>query len=133
MSVPNGDPFLPENIVATLVSLPKQLQDNDNAIAQAQTTLDELKESLDLEIVNASLNANADGKNAEARKMQTDKAIAESQEVKAAKSAWLGGKSRLESLQAENKQMSRSFAAMCHIAELKAAQMILMSKGQEKR
>lgn len=132
MSVPNDQMFSPDGIVATLVSLPKQLQENDNAIAQAQITVDELKESLELATVNASLNANADGKNADARKLQTDKAIAESAEVKAARSAWLGAKSRMELLQSENKQLSRTFAAMCHVAELKAAQMILMSKGATK-
>ncbi len=132
MSVNNDQMFSPDGIAATLVNLPKQLQDSDNTIATAQNTVDELHESLEIAITNASLNANPDGKNADARKLQLDKAIAENQEVKAARSAWLGAKSRLEQLQAENKQMSRLFAAWCHVAELKAAQMILMSKGVTK-
>lgn len=132
MSVNNDQMFSPDGIVATLASLPKQLQDSDNAIAAAQTTVNELQESLDVAIVNASLNANADGKNAEARKLQTDKAIAASVEVQAAKAALQGAKIRLEQLQAENKQLSRSFAGWCHIAELKAAQFNLMSKGVTK-
>lgn len=124
--------FSPGSIAATLANLPKQLQENDLAIVTAQTALDELKESFELAIVNASLNAPADGKNAEQRKLQTDRAVAENAEVKAARAAWLGAKTRLEQQQAENKQLSRSFAAWCHIAELKAAQMLLMSKGVSK-
>lgn len=124
--------FSPANIVATLADLPKQLQNSDNAIAAAENTVNELQESLDIAKVNVSLNAVLDGKNAEARKMQLDKALSESQEVKAAQAAVMSAKIRLEQLQAENKQLSRSFAAWCHVAELKSAQMNLMSKGVSK-
>jgi hypothetical protein len=123
--------FSPANIAAMLIDLPGKLQASDNAISQAEQTVKELDETLDIEKVNVSLNATLDGKNAEARKAQLDNAISNSAEVKAAKSAVAGAKIRLEGLQAENKQLSRSFAAWCHVAELKAAQMILMSKGSD--
>lgn len=123
--------FSPVNIATTLTALPKQLQDSDNQIALAQNTVNELEESLDLVKVNVSLDAKVDGTNEPTRKRQLDKVLSESQDVKAAKVAVAGAKIRLEGLQAENKQMSRSFAAWCHVAELKAAQMILMSKGSD--
>jgi hypothetical protein len=123
--------FSPANIAAMLIDLPGKLQASDNAISQAEQTVKEMEETFDIEKVNVSLNATLDGKNAEARKAQLDNAIAKSDEVKAAKSAVAGAKIRLEGLQAENKQLSRSFAAWCHVAELKAAQMILMSKGSD--
>lgn len=131
MSEINDQKFSPDGIVATLTALPKQLQDSDNQIALVENTVKELEESLDLAKVNVSLETPLDGKNAEARKAQLDKALSESQDVKAAKVAVAGAKIRLEGLQAENKQLSRSFAAWCHIAELKAAQMLLMSKGSD--
>lgn len=131
MSEINDQKFSPDGIVATLTALPKQLQDSDNAIAAAEKNVKELEETLDIEKVNVSLNATLDGKNAEARKAQLDKALSESQEVKFAKATLASAKIRLEGLQAENKQLSRSFAAWCHVAELKAAQMILMSKGKK--
>lgn len=124
--------FSPDGIVATLTDLPKSLLNSDSRILQEEQTLVELTETLEIAEVNASLNANPDGKNAEARALQIKKALAENLEVQAARAAVNGAKGRLETEKANNKMLARQFAGICHVSELRAAQMTLMSRGATK-
>ncbi len=132
MSVNNDLMFSPDSIVATLTDLPKSLLDSDLLIAQAEQSFAELTETLEIAEVNASLNANQDGKNAEARALQLKAALAKDPTVAACRAGVSQAKAKLEIEKANNKMLSRQFASMCHIAELRAAQMILMSKGVTK-
>lgn len=132
MSATNDLMLSTESIAATLNDLPMQLFDSDVEIAQAETSLGELRETLEIAKTNASLNANLDGKNAEARALQLKAALAQSPEVKEAQKEVAALESGIAEMQAQNKMLSRQFAGLCHIAELRAAQMNLMSKGVTK-
>lgn len=117
------------NIAVTLTELPKKLYDSDVAIAILETKIADLKESIEIAEVNASLTANDDGKNEEKRKLQRAKAVNEDPEVMRLRQECRAAVENLELEKANNKQLSREFAGMCHISELKAAQMILQAKG----
>ena len=132
MSATNDLSVSNESIVATLNDLPKQLFESDVEIAQAENSLGELRESLEIAKTNAALNANPDGKNAEQRALQLKSALAKSAEVKEAQKEVSALEAGIAEMQAQNKMLSRQFAGLCHIAELKAAHMILMSKGATK-
>ena len=128
----NDQMFSPDGIAETLISIPKEILLIEQEIARAKSQLDEREETLQIAIVNASLNAPQDGSNAPARELQRKQAVAANAEVKIAQTGVTTARIALEQLEARNKQLSRSFAAWCHVAELKAAQMILMSKGETK-
>lgn len=129
MSENNSNPISTDSIAATLQDLPTRLLQSDLQIAQAEKVLTELQESLELAEVNASLNAQCDGRDAPTRELQRKQAVSNDADVKNARSAMLNAKVRIESLKAENKQLSRQFAGLCHIAELRGSQFQLMSKG----
>ena len=126
------DQFSVESIVMTLAKLPGDLFQSDKLIAEINTRLAESEESLQVSEVNASLNAPQDGKNAADRELQRKNALAADPEVKAARKAVASLKSEIDIEQANNKMMARQFAGLCHIAEIKSAQMNLMSKGVTK-
>ena len=129
MGANNGGLFSTDRIADALVGLPVSLAQSDNRIADEERKLAQLTEALELAEVNASLEAICDGKDAATRDLQRKQAVARNADVKAAQTAALTARANVEQTKAENKQLSRQFAAYCHLAELKAAQMTLMSKG----
>lgn len=129
MSEQQPSPFSPGNIAVTLSELPSKLHTSDVSIALLETKVAELKESVEIAETNASLNANDDGKNEEKRKLQRAQAVAKDPEVLDAKKALRAAIEELEIEKASNKQLSREFAGMCHIAEMKSNQMLLTAKG----
>lgn len=132
MSDNNASPFSPDSIVATLAELPGKVLQSDMEIAKCEAVLDDLNENLELAEVNASLNAQTDGKDAATRELQRKKAVGTDGDVQQYKVRVGALKVNLEEARAQNKMLTRQFAAYCHIAELKAAQLNLMSKGVTK-
>jgi hypothetical protein len=126
------DSFSPNSIEQTLMELPAQLQRSDYAIAQAERALAEHAEMCELAEINASLDAVTNGKDAATRELERKQAVSNNAEVKAKRAAVLNARAQLDELKADNKRLSREFAAMCHIAELHAARLILQAKGEAK-
>jgi hypothetical protein len=132
MSVINDQMLSPDGIVTTLANLPGDLYKSDVLLAELDAKQSDLQESLEITEVNVSLNANCDGKNAEARELQRKQALAASEDVQSARKQVSILKADIEIEKANNKMLSRQFAGTCHIAELRAAQMILQAKGVTK-
>lgn len=114
------------SIETELRDLPNHLADAEREAANSQRRLDELKETLEMAETNVSLNTPADGKDAETRKMQRGKAVAENPEVRAWKSEIQSEQERLDIAKIDADALRRRFGGMCHIAELKAAQLRIM-------
>lgn len=114
-----------------LIGIPLDLEVSDIVLAQLRTNLAEAEETLDLARTNAMLQA-PDGKNESERKLNRDRAIANDADCKAAKDAVRAVQFSIAEAEANNSKLRRDFAGHCHIAELRAAQMILQSKGTMK-
>lgn len=134
MSVDQNDGrFLPGRIAATLDELPIKLLEIEKEIVGVNRQVKELEESVKMAETNASLNVMLDEDDkAETRKLKTNRAIATDSEVKRTRQELWDAQAKQQMLDAQGKQISRRFAALCHVAEMEAAQMILQAKGVTK-
>lgn len=124
----NGSPLSSDSIVATLNTLPGDLYVSDLKILDIESNLDAVKESLEIAEINASLNA-PDDTNEPKRVLKRKKAILEDASCIAQRKFVREMQTELDTAQAENKMIARQFAGYCHMAELRAAQLNLMTKG----
>ena len=115
-------------IEASLMQLPYDLAAVEGSLAQLKIELDDLTSQLEMAKVNASLNA-PDGRNAEARELARKQSIATDRECVDAQHALTVKKIEIANFETEATRMRRQFAAQCHLAELRAAQLQLQAKG----
>ena len=124
----NSSQFSPDRIAAMLLDLPTGLYQSDCRLIDLEAIVREQAEAVEIAEINASLNA-PEGKNAAERDLQRKATLAKDETVRATKRELNAAQSNLEHEKANNKMLSRQFAGLCHLSELKAAQMQLMSKG----
>ncbi len=118
-------------IEQSLIGLTASLEASDIAIASLRTTLLEQTDALEVAKTNAALNA-PDAGNEGQRKLNRDKAIADDSVVFFSKKNISDTQFKIAENEAHNASQRRQFAAMCHIAAMRAAQMILHAKGTVK-
>lgn len=114
-----------------LTRLPQELHELEARQHTEQQLLAEATAQLDLARINAALGAPADGKNAEDRKLQREQAISNSPDVKDARTEITVRENNAGALEIQITEKRRTFAALCHIAEMRANEMRLQATGQE--
>lgn len=119
-----------EDISAALVRLPDEIRANDEVVATWRAKITEAKQTLELAEANAGMRV--EGKNAEERKASRDKIMAFDPDVLAAKKELRDLEYHLDVEEANNKSLGRQFVAVCHIAELHAANFNFRAKASTK-
>lgn len=129
------DKELMARITADLLSLPDELRRVESLSAQFRAELSAAKAALaDAELA-AQINAVPDGKNAETRKLQTDKAIHDDPTTQAARARVYELESALSAAEVDAKGLSRQWSAALALAELQAAKInffVRANKGETK-
>jgi hypothetical protein len=122
-------PFAADELTERLGNLAAELADARQAEMNARQVAKDAKESHDLAVAFALAGANGaiDGKNAEARKVQQDKYLAEHVDVKREKAAWDAAQIALEQAQVDLRVIEDSFTATRAAAGLMAAQLTYLS------
>ena len=123
-----NDKELNEKITGDLFAIPENLRQAEINTGEARLVLKELKRDLADAELNVSFSYTPDGSNAEIRKVQMAKAMADSPEVKAANAAIYAQEMKLITLEAGEKAQYRQFNAAGSLAELQAARLNLMTK-----
>lgn len=123
-----NDKELNEKITGDLFAIPENLRQAEINTGEARLVLKELKSDLADAELNVSFSYTPDGSNAEIRKVQMAKAMADSPEVKAANAAIYAQEMKLITLEAGEKAQYRQFNAAGSLAELQAARLNLMTK-----
>lgn len=116
------------DIETALVEIPVKLETSDIGLSQTRFAIAEMNESLDIAKTNAMLNA-PDGRNESERKLNREKWIATDKQCQILRQHLSALQSTASEQEADNAKMRRQFAAYCHIAELRAAQLNLQAKG----
>jgi hypothetical protein len=128
-SLQSQPPFAADELAAHLTELVEQLTAARHAEMNARQVAKDAKESYELAVVFALAEANGatDGKNAETRKVQQDKYLAEHADVRREKAAWDAAQMTLEQAQVDLRVIEDSFTATRAAAGLMAAQLQYMS------
>jgi len=128
----NGPVISTAEIETMLMNLPQQLLESDLYIGSKRRELNELNEQVTFAETNAMLGAPADGKDAATRDLQRKQFVLRDADVMQAKNAARNASAAMENEEANNQQLRRQFAAACHLAEMRAAQMRLTATGVSK-
>ncbi len=123
--------FTADDIEAALLSLPHEIEALDRNANQARARIDELKSAVELAETNAALMADANGKDAETRKLQRSQAVESDAIVIATRADLNAAKLQLAEAETASETQRRLFAGYLKIAELQAAEMNLMN-GRER-
>jgi len=121
------DKELSARIVEGLSRLPDELHNLESFLVTLRTTLGQQHASLESARLDAIINAVADGKNAEARKLQQEQAVAASPAVHSAEQAASETESAIANTEVDAKRLSRQFQAVMALAELQSARLNAMS------
>ena len=127
------DPVLPNDkelfarIVGDLIRLPDELHNLESFLATLRTTLGQQRADLEAARLDAVINTVVDGTNAEARKLQQERAIAASPNVKLAEQAVSETESTIANAEVDSKRLARQFQATLSLAELQSARLNAMS------
>ena len=133
------DPVLPNDkelfarIVGDLIRLPDELHNLESFLATLRTTLGQQRAGLETARLDAMINAVVDGKNAEARKLQQEQAVAASPNVKLAEQAVNETESAVANAEVDAKRLARQFQAALALAELQSARLNAMSTYRKSR
>lgn len=104
-----------------LLALPGQIATEERAAAECRTSLEQLKQDAADAELNCIIGAEIDGKNEEARKTQRKQALAKCADYQTAVKAAVRKEEQATQHDIAAKELSRSFAALCAIAELRAS------------
>lgn len=114
-----------------LLNLPYQIQALDEKANQARARIEALKSAVELAETNAALMTEANGKDAETRKLQRTQAVESDAIVIATRADLNAAKLQLAEAETASETQRRLFAGYLKIAELQAAEMNLMN-GRER-
>lgn len=129
-STAERDREVTEYLYSTLRTLPNEIGGTEALIASYTNERREAAQRLDDAELNASMQADPQGKNAEARKLEVQAAINKSAEYISARKEVTGLDSLIEIQQAEATGQRRQFQAAIALAELHAAHLNLIAKIQ---
>jgi len=124
---PPTDKELSARIVGDLARLPNELHNLESFLSASRTTLSQQRADLEAARLDAVINAVVDGKNAEARKLQQEQAVAASPNVKLAEQAASETESVIANTEVDVKRLSRQFQATLALAELQSARLNALS------
>lgn len=120
-SIPMTDKELTARITADLLSLPDELRRAESLGAQFRAELAAAKAALADAELTAQINAVPDGKNAEARKLQADKAVHDDPTAQAARAKVYELESAVSAAEVDAKGLVRQWSAALALCELQAA------------
>jgi hypothetical protein len=126
LALPN-DKELSARIVGDLIRLPDELHNLESFLSTSRATLSQQRADLEAARLDAVINAVVDGKNAEARKLQQEQAVAASPSVKLAEQAVNETESTIANAEVDTKRLARQFQATLALAELQSARLNAMS------
>ena len=132
LAIPN-DKELSARIVGDLARLPGELHNLESFLVSLRTALGQQRTGLEAARLDAVINAVVDGKNAEARKLQQEQAVAASPEVKLAEQAANETESAIANAEVDTKRLARQFQAALSLAELQSARLNAMSTYRKSR
>jgi hypothetical protein len=132
IALPN-DKELAVIIFGDLTRLPDELHNLESFLATLRTTLGQQRADLEAARLDAVINAVVDGKNAEARKLQQEQAVAASKEVKLAEQTVSETESAIANAEVDAKRLARQFQATLALAELQSARLNAMSTYRKSR
>lgn len=130
-SNPNRDRDMTEYLYDALKRLPGEIGGLEVEAAAMTNQMRIAKGNLEDAELNATLSAPQDGKNAEARKLELQAAIAKDTNVKTYKQEVMRYEAELEMNEAEAKTKRREFQAAMALAELHAARINSMYRFQQ--
>ena len=126
IALPN-DKELSARIVGDLTRLPGELHNLESFLVSLRTTLGQQRTDLEAARLDAVINAVVDGKNAEARKLQQEQAVAASPAVIVALQAASETESAIANAEVDAKRLARQFQAALSLSELQSARLNAMS------
>jgi hypothetical protein len=128
-----ADKELSARIVGDLARLPDELHNLESFLVTLRTTLGRQRADLEAARLDAVINAVVDGKNAEARKLQQEQAVAASPEVKRAEQAASETENAIANAEVDAKRLARQFQATLALSELQSARLNAMSTYRKSR
>lgn len=127
-----SDRELTQTITDRLLSLPAEIQAHETMLAGYRNALSDAKSELSEAELEAQINCNAEGKNAETRKLQLEKAVNDSRTVKEARTKISQYEGSIMFAEAEYKGLVRQWQAALALAELQSAKINFLAKSKEK-
>jgi len=128
---PTRDKDTTDYLYEILRGLPSVIGGIEAEQAAMVNLLREAKANLEDAELNATLTAPMEGKNAEARKLESQAALAKDETVKKFKKEVMRYEAEIEMNEAEAKSKRREFQAAIALAELHAARISAMYRNQE--
>lgn len=128
---PNRDRDMTDYLYEALRALPGVIGGIEAEQASMQNLKREAQANLEDAELNATLNAPQDGKNAEARKLEAQAALAKDETVKKYKKEVMRYEAEIEMNEAEAKSKRREFQAAVALAELHSARINAMNRVQK--
>lgn len=125
---PNRDRDMTDYLYTTLMGLPTVIGGVEAEQAAMINLKREAQANLEDAEINATLNAPQEGKNAEARKLEAQAALAKDELVKKFKKEVMRYEAEIEMNEAEAKSKRREFQAAIALAELHAARINAMNR-----
>ena len=110
-----------------LLSLPAELREAEILVANLQVDLRQAKSDMAAAEMEAQVNAQVDGKNAEARKLQMEQAVRLSPAVTAARERLALLEAQLATAEVDQAALARRFRAALVLAELQSARIMYLT------
>ena len=129
---PMTDADLTAFITRELTSLPSEMASSEREMSNIALDLRVARADLDDEILTVQVNTNADGKNAETRKLQLEKAAFDSTPVQDARSKVVGLESMHLGAEARFNELLRRYKAAIVLGEMQTAKINYRTQFQPK-